>query len=124
MTKELGMVHSNFEFIRREAIYWLIQNHIQPKEYILSLLKTRSEWDDVTTQNGILDYCYENVNMLGQDFVIDIFEKAIKANMREIRIVAFRYAYLLTKDDKYIESMKNDTSSYIRKNAEKIKGGE
>lgn len=112
---------TNFNCVRREAVFWLINNDKTPKEAVLPLLKEKVDWFDIPTQNGILDYCYKNNEKLGNDFVMNIFEKAAKVNMREVRLVALRYAYLLTRDNKYLIIMEKDPSSYIRRKAETLK---
>jgi hypothetical protein len=111
----------DFNFVRRETILWLITNNKNPKEIILSWFKEKLDWFDFPTQNGILDYCYKNEGFLGRDFVMSILNKAVKINMREVRITALRYAYLLTNDDRYLEMMKKDNSIPIRKMAEEFK---
>lgn len=112
---------TDFNFVRRETVFWLIKNSEDPKDMIQSLFKEKLDWFDFPTQNGILDYCFQKKEELGMEFVIGILDKAIKVNMREVRITALKYAYLLTKNEKYISSAENDTSSHIRKMAKEIK---
>ena len=121
MAPKTEILFTRFDFVTREAVFWLIDNNPNPMEIIKSILKKKSDWMDIAEQNGILDYCYNNHERLGKDFVIDVFSKAIKTNMREIRLVAYRYVYRLTRNEKYLIMMKNDPSAYIRRKIEIIK---
>jgi len=112
---------TDFGCVRREAVFWLINNSEEPKKLILNLFKEKINWSDFPTQNGILDYCYQNYKILGLDFIMGIFDKAVKVNMREVRITALRYAYLLTNSDKYMSLIEKDNSSHIRKMAKELK---
>ncbi len=112
---------TDFGCVRRGVVFWLIANSDEPKKSILRLFKEKIDWFDFPTQNGILDYCYRNYKILGLDFVTGILDKAVKVNMREVRITALKYAYLLTNNDKYISLIEKDTSSHIRKLAKELK---
>lgn len=121
MTANASLLFVNFDFVAREAVQWLIKNSSNPKNTILSLFKEKTDWMDIARQNGILDYCYNNAKFLGKDFVLGIIEKSIKTNMREVRLVAYRYAYWLIKDEKYIQRMSDDPSGHIRRKIDIIK---
>lgn len=112
---------TDFNFVRRETVFWLVRNSEYPKETIQSLFKEKLDWFDFPTQNGILDYCFQKKEELGTEFVAGILDKAIKVNMREVRITALKYAYLLTKNEKYISLAEKDPSVYIRKMAKELK---
>ncbi len=103
--RKAGTVAAGFDFIKREALHWLIGNSKNRKEYIKSLLKNKVSWQDIVEQNAVLDYCYAKSDELGKDFVLDIFEKSLKSNMGEVRLKAFRCAYNLTLNKKYAEMM-------------------
>ena len=115
---------TDFNFVRRETVFWLIKNSEDPKDMIQSLFKEKLDWFDFPTQNGILDYCFQKKEELGIEFVIGILDNAIKVNMREVRITALKYAYLLTKNEKYISLAEKDPSLHIRNMAKELKGGE
>ncbi|MBI2106532.1 hypothetical protein HYT57_00975 [Candidatus Woesearchaeota archaeon] len=121
IAEEYETLSGTFNFVAREAMYWLIDNSSNPKKEINKRLKEKVDWMDLTVQNGILDYCYNNEKKLGREFVMGIFEKAIKVNMREVRLVAFKCVYLLTQDDKYLKMIENDPSGYIRRKIGVIK---
>ncbi len=114
----------NFNFVRREAVFWLINTSENPKEAINALFKEKLDWFDFPTQNGILDYCFQKKEELGMDFAMNIFNRAVKVNMREVRITALKYAYLLSKDEKYLSMIGKDSSKYINKLIEKLKDKE
>ncbi len=115
---------TDFNFVRRETVFWLVKNSEDPKDMIQSLFKEKLDWFDFPTQNGILDYCFQKKEELGMEFVMGILDKAIKVNMREVRITALKYAYLLTKNEKYISLAEKDTSLHIRKMTKELKGEE
>ncbi|MEK6927475.1 MAG: hypothetical protein AABX11_03505 [Nanoarchaeota archaeon] len=112
---------TDFNFVRRETVFWLISKSEDPRNKIQSLFKEKLDWFDFPTQNGILDYCFQKKEELEMEFVIGILDKAIKVNMREVRITALKYAYLITKNKKYLSLAEKDPSTHIRKMASELK---
>lgn len=112
---------TDFNFVRRETVFWLVRNSENPKDTIQSMFKEKLDWFDFPTQKGILDYCFQKKEELGMEFVMGILDKAIKVNMREVRITALKYAYLLTKNEEYISLAEKDPSAHIRKMAKELK---
>jgi len=104
---------ADFNFVRREVIFWLIEDSEEPKYIIQSMLKEKLNWSDFPTQNGILDYCFQKKEELGKIFIMDIFNRAIKVNMGEVRRTALRYAYLTSKNEKYLSIIKKDSSKHV-----------
>lgn len=124
LDKELPSEYSfgtDFNFVRRETIFWLIETSKEPKDTIKAMFKDKLDWFDFPTQNGILDYCFQKKEELGMEFVMGIIDNAIKVNMMEVRITALKYAYLITRDEKYLSLAEKDPSSYIRKLVKELK---
>jgi hypothetical protein len=121
--KDIGedCIGTDFGFIRRDVVYGIINQSEEPKEKILGFFKEKINWPDFPIQNGILDYCYDNCESLGKDFVMNILDKAVRVNMREVRITALKYAYLVSNEEEYIGLIEKDESSYVRKLARELK---